>query len=72
METLQDFVSARLAGLSTIGGLNVRARQVVRTVSSTAASVRSAAPPQSARSTRPAPFVVGRDLPRMAPGVERC
>lgn len=63
MEALQDFVSARLADLTHIGGLNVRARQVVRTVSSTAASVRS---------TGPTPFVVGRDLPRMRPGVERC
>jgi hypothetical protein len=62
VEALQDFVSARLADLTNIGGLNVRARQVVRTVSSTAASVRSAGPP----------FVVSRDLPRMRPGVERC
>lgn len=43
METLQDFVSARLADLSTFGSLN-RARQVVRTVSSAAASVRTETP----------------------------
>lgn len=44
METLQDFVSARLADLSTFGRLNLRARQVVRTVSSAAASVRTETP----------------------------
>jgi hypothetical protein len=63
VEALQDFVSARLADLTNIGGLNIRARQVVRTVSSTAAAVRSPGP---------SPLVVGRDLPRMRPGVERC
>ena len=66
METLQDFVSARLADLSTVGRLNVRARQVVRTVTSAAASS------EPTYSPPPAPFVVAHDLPRMRPGVERC
>ena len=65
MEALQDFVSARLADLNTFGRLNVRARQVVRTVTSAAMS------PQATHSPRPA-FVGDRDFPRMHPGVERC
>jgi hypothetical protein len=64
VEILQDFVSARLAGLTTFGGLNDRARQMVRTVTSAAASFEP--------TPRRAPFVVGHDLPRMRPGVERC
>lgn len=71
MDIVQDFVSARLADLTAVGRLNVRARQMVRTVTSAAASVRSTTPPEPTPSPRP-PFVVGHDLPRIRPGVERC
>ena len=75
METLQDFVSARFADLtaaSNASNLTDRARQVLNAVTSAASSVRSAHAVGPTRSQRPAPFMVGADLPRISPGAERC
>jgi hypothetical protein len=66
--TLQGFVSARLADLTNVGGFTDRARDVCRTV----VSVRAARPPQPAVRPRPRYIVIGHDLPRISPGVERC
>jgi hypothetical protein len=78
--TLHSFVSARLADLTTAGGLtvragdlSVRARDMCRTVVSAAVSSRSA--PEQVRAVsrrRPHYIVVGHDLPRITPGIERC
>ena len=72
METLQDFVSARFADLTAASNLTDRARQVLNAVTSAASSVRSAQAVGPTASQRPAPFMVGADLPRISPGVERC
>jgi hypothetical protein len=73
VETLQDFVSARFADLTAASGLTDRARQVLNAVTSAASSVRSApAVAPTASSQRPARFIVGADLPRISPGIERC
>jgi hypothetical protein len=66
---LQYFVSARLADLTTVGGLKARARQVLRAVTATPELWRNAASTQAAE---PPAFMVGCDLPRIRPGVERC
>ncbi|MGA8332978.1 MAG: hypothetical protein WB777_27400 [Mycobacterium sp.] len=79
MPTLHSFVSARLADLTTAGGLTVRAgdltvraRDVCRTVVSAAVSTRSAPQRVPAASSRPAYIVIGHDLPLLSPGIERC
>jgi hypothetical protein len=72
VETLQGFFSPRFTDLTIASGLTDWARQVLNTVTSAAASVRSAAPASPTASPRPAAFVAGRDLPRISPGVERC
>jgi hypothetical protein len=71
VEALQDFVSARFAGLTTGGGLTVRARQVFNAVTSAASSVRGT-PPAPVASPRSRHLVVGHDLPLIRPGIERC
>jgi hypothetical protein len=78
--TLQRFVSARLADLTTAGGLTIRARDACRTVVSAAVTARSTPQPAAAASRRPnygaakRPnyIVIGHDLPLISPGVERC
>jgi hypothetical protein len=78
--TLQSFVSARLADLTTAGGLTVRARDVCRTVVSAAVTARSTPQPVTVASRRPTYgaakrpnyVVIGHDLPLIIPGVERC
>jgi hypothetical protein len=78
--TLQSFVSARLADLTSAGGLTVRARDMCRTVVSAAATARSTPQPVAAASRRPnygavkRPnyIVIGHDLPLISPGAERC
>ncbi len=80
MPTLQRFVSARLADLTTAGGLTIRARDACRTVVSAAVTARSTPQPAAAASRRPnygaakRPnyIVIGHDLPLISPGVERC
>ena len=72
MEILQDFVSARFADLTASSGLTDWARQVLNAVTSAACSPRSAPAVAPTASRRPAPFLVGADLPRISPGVERC
>lgn len=72
METLQDFVSARFADLTAASGLTDRARHVLNAVTSAASSVRSAPAVAPTASRRPAPMMVGADLPRISPGIERC
>ena len=75
MPTLHSFVSARLADLSTAGGLTVRARDMCRTVVSAAVPTRSAPQRGSVRTPRPnGPnyIVIGHDLPLLDPGIERC
>jgi hypothetical protein len=70
--TLQRFVSARLADLSTAGGLTVRARDVCRTVVSAAVTARSTRQPVATAWRRPNYIVIGHDLPLISPGIERC
>jgi hypothetical protein len=70
--TLQGFVSARLADLSTAGGLTVRARDMCRTVVSAAVTARSTPQPLPRASRRPNYIVIGHDLPLINPGIERC
>jgi hypothetical protein len=78
--TLHSFVSARLADLTSAGGLTVRARDMCRTVVSAAATARSTPQPVAAASRRPnygtaiRPnyVVIGHDLPLISPGIERC
>lgn len=70
MELLQDFVSARFADLTAATGLTDWARQVLGAVTSAASSVRST--PAPAASARPGHILVGHDLPRISPGIERC
>ena len=79
MPTLQSFVSARLADLTTAGGLTVRARDVCRTVVSAAVTARSTPQPEGASrranygaTKGPNYIVIGHDLPLISPGVERC
>ena len=72
METLHDFVSARFADLTAASGLTDWARHALNAVTSAASSVRSAPTPRPAASPRPAPLLVGADLPRISPGAERC
>jgi hypothetical protein len=69
---LQDFVTARLADLTTVGQLKARARQVLRAVTATPELWRDATSTQAPGPTQPPAFMVGRDLPRIRPGVERC
>jgi hypothetical protein len=70
VELLQDFVSARFADLTAATGLTDWARQVLGAVTSAASSVRSA--PAPVPSARPGHILVGRDMPRLSPGIERC
>jgi hypothetical protein len=72
VETLQCFVTARLADLTGVGGLTTRARQVLRVVTATPELWRNPAPAQATEPTRPPAFMAGCDLPRIRPGVERC
>ena len=72
METLQDFVSARFAGLTAASGLTDWARQALNAVTSAASSVRPTHAPARATSARAGHILVGHDLPRISPGVERC
>jgi hypothetical protein len=72
VETLQGFVTARLPDLTGTSGLTDWARQVLNAVTSAASSVRSAPTVAPAASLQPAPFMIGADLPRISPGVERC
>lgn len=72
METLQDFVSARFADLTAATGLTEWARQVLSAVNSAASSVRLTPAPEPVASARPGHILVGDDLPRISPGVERC
>jgi hypothetical protein len=72
VETLQTFVSARFADLTAASSLTDRARQVLNAVTSAASSVRSTPTAAPTASRRPAPFMVGADLPRISPGAERC
>jgi hypothetical protein len=76
--TLQSFVSARLADLTTAGGLTVRARDVCRTVVSAAVTARTPQPVAASRRANygatkgPNYIVIGHDLPLISRGVERC
>jgi hypothetical protein len=72
VETFQGLFSPRFTDLTIASGLTDWARQVVNTVTSAAASVRSAAPGSTTASALPAALVAGHDLPRISPGVERC
>ena len=73
METLHDFVSARFADLTATSGLTDWARQALNAVTSAASSaVRNAPTVEPTTSPRPAPLLVGADLPRISPGAERC
>jgi hypothetical protein len=72
VETLQDFVSARFADLTSATGLTEWARQVISAVNSAASSVRLTPAPAPAPSARPGHIPVGHDLPLISPGVERC
>jgi hypothetical protein len=72
VETLQGFVTARLADLTGVGGLKTRARQVARAVTEVAETLRNPTAPQATAPTRPPAFMAGCDLPRIRPGVERC
>jgi hypothetical protein len=72
VETLQGFVTARLADLTDVGGLKTRARQVARAVTEVAETLRNPAFPQTTPPPRPPAFMAGCDLPRIRPGVERC
>ncbi len=72
MPTLHSFVSARLADLNTAGDFTLRARDMCRTVVSAAVSTRTAPQPVSAWSGQPNHIVIGHDLPRLSPGIERC
>ena len=79
MPTLQSFVSARLADLTTAGGLTVRARDKCRTVVSAAVTPRSTPAaaatrrPNHGAARRPNYIVIGHDdLPLISRGVERC
>lgn len=72
MELLQDFVRARFADLTAETGLSDWARQVVNAVTSAASSVRGAPSTALVASPRPGYVAVGRDLPLIHPGVERC
>jgi hypothetical protein len=72
VEILQDFVSARFADLTAASGLTDWARQALNAVTSAASSVRGAPAATPAAVRRPAPFLVGADMPRISPGVERC
>jgi hypothetical protein len=70
--TLHSFVSARLADLTTAGGLTVRARDMCRTVVTAAVTARSTQQPVSTASRRSNYIVIGHDLPLLSPGIERC
>lgn len=72
METLQDFVSARFADLTTTSGLADWARHVLHAVTSAASSVRLTPATAPADSPRPGHILTGSDLPLISPGVERC
>ena len=72
MELLQDFVSARFADLTAATGLSDWARQVLNAVTNAASSVRGAPAPVAVASARPGHILVGHDLPRLSPGIERC
>jgi hypothetical protein len=72
VETLQDFVSARFADLTASSGLTDWARHALNAVTSAASAVRSAPTARPATSPRPAPLLIGADLPRISPGAERC
>lgn len=72
METLQDFVSARFGDLTAATGLTDWARQALNAVTSAASSVRGTPVTASVASSRPGRAAVGRDLPLIRPGVERC
>lgn len=72
MTTLHGFVSARLADLSTAGGFTVRARDMCRTAVSAAVSARTAPRAEPAAPQHPTRIVIGHDLPRISPGIERC
>ncbi len=74
METLQDFVSARFADLTAASGLTDWARQALNAVTAAASSVRltPAPAPTPIASARPGHIIVGQDLPRISPGIERC
>jgi hypothetical protein len=72
VRTLHSFVSARLADLTTAGGLTVRARDMCRTVVTAAVTARSTPQPVHTASRRPNYLVIGHDLPLLSPGIERC
>ena len=72
METLQDFVSARFADLTAATSLTDWARQALNAVNSAASSVRGTPSTAPIALSRPGHVVVGHDLPRLSPGVERC
>lgn len=72
METLQDFVSARFADLTTTSGLADWARHMLHAVTSAASSVRLTPATTPAASPRPGYVLVGPELPLISPGVERC
>jgi len=72
VETLQDFVSARFADLTTTSGLTDWARHVLSAVSSAASSVRLTPAPAPIKSPRPGYVLADSDLPLISPGVERC
>jgi len=61
-----------MADLTTVGGLKTRARQVLRAVTATPELWRNATSTQATAPTQPPAFMVGCDLPRIRPGVERC
>jgi hypothetical protein len=69
---LQNFVYARLADLTAVGGLKTRAHQVLRAVTAPPELRRNAPSAQAAGPTQSPAFMVGCDLPRIRPGVERC
>ena len=72
METLQDFVSARFADLTAATGRTDWARQVLNAVTSAASTVRGTPASAPTASARPGHILIGHDLPRITPGVERC
>jgi hypothetical protein len=72
VETLQGFVSARFAHLTAATGLTDWARQVLNAVNSAASWVRGTPSISAIASPRSGHVVVGHDLPRIRPGLERC
>lgn len=73
MEALQDFVSARFADLTAPSALPDWARQALHAVASAASSVRlTPSPTAPIVLARSGHIIVGHDLPRIRPGIERC